>query len=59
MKEIDVITICNSYYTVVGIRIKPFESVIEDERHFKSIEHAKEYAASLRKQGLYTIISAV
>lgn len=59
MKDIDVITIRNSYYTVVGIRIKPFESVIEDERHFKSIEHAKEYAASLRKQGLYTIVSTV
>lgn len=59
MKEIDVITIRNSYYTVVGIRIKPFESVIEDERHFKTAEHAKEYAASLRKQGLYTIVSTV
>ena len=59
MKDIDVITIRNSYYTVVGIRIKPYESVIEDERHFKTAQHAKEYAASLRKQGLFTIISAV
>ncbi len=59
MKEIDVITIRNSYYTVVGIRIKPYESIIEDERHFKSIENAKEYAASLRKQGLCTIVSTV
>ncbi len=59
MKDIDVITICNSYYTVVGIRIKPYESVIEEERHFKSIENAIEYAANLRKQGLYTIVSTV
>lgn len=59
MKDIDVITIRNSYYTVIGIRIRPFESVIEDERHFKKAEHAKEYAASLRKQGLYTIVSIV
>lgn len=59
MKDIDVITIRNSYYTVVGVRIKPYESVIEDERHFKTAEHAKEYAASLRKQGLFTIISVV
>ena len=59
MKDIDVITIRNSYYTVVGIRIKPYESVIEDERHFKTAQHAKEYAASLRKQGLFTIISVV
>lgn len=59
MKDIDVITIRNSYYTVVGIRIKPYESVIEDERHFKTVEHAKEYAASLRKRGLFTIISVV
>lgn len=59
MKGIDVITIRNSYYTVVGIRIKPYESVIEDERHFKDVEHAKEYAAHLRRQGLYTIVSTV
>ena len=59
MKDIDIIPIHNTFYTVIGIRIKPFESVIEDEQHFKDAEHAKEYAASLRKQGLYTIVSTV
>lgn len=59
MGSIDVIHMYNIYYTVIGIRIKPFESVIEQERHFGDADHAQDYAADLRKQGLITIVTTV
>ena len=59
MKDIEVIQIDKTFYTVIGIKVDAFESIIQYERHFRGQHAAKEYAAHLRKKGLYTIVAQI
>ncbi len=32
------------YYTVLRLLVSPFETIIEDERHFSTVTEARKYA---------------
>lgn len=47
------------FYTVIGIRIDAYESIIEKEKHFQSEDRARKYASDLQQAGLIAIVAAI
>ncbi len=59
MKDIDVITISKKYYTVIGVKIGRYQSIVAIEKHFSFIDQARNYADTLKKDGLFTVIAEI
>ena len=50
-------TINATFVTVIVIKVDVFESVIQDEKHFQTVEEAKAYQESLPDELLSVIAS--